>query len=336
MTADGPAAAQRRAARLLRWYPVTWRARYGAEFTELLLAELADRPRSWQRTADVVRSGLLARLTAVGLTSHRQEPAGQLRAGLATTGGALAAFGILGGAMLAQLTIGWQWGSPQAPATAAGTLVMSVAALIIGLVVVLAGAPVAFFTVVTLARDPARKLAWPAGLLAAGAGSLVIGAHHFQNSWPGTGGTAGHRGLMPAGMAAFSWASTLSVSSYWAHPAQLLRFPAAQQAWMVVSPVAAACLITGAAGLARRLPMPARLLAYLTRLAVAGALGAACFFAGAACWIFGQGSAHAGLFHAGVLDVAGLAVMTLALAAAVRATLSAREAIGRLARPAGG
>jgi hypothetical protein len=35
---DGPA---RRSALLLRWYPASWRARYGEEFTELLLAELA-------------------------------------------------------------------------------------------------------------------------------------------------------------------------------------------------------------------------------------------------------------------------------------------------------
>ena len=39
---------------LLRWYPRGWRARYGDEFAELLLAELAERPRGWRRTADVV------------------------------------------------------------------------------------------------------------------------------------------------------------------------------------------------------------------------------------------------------------------------------------------
>src|SRR5262249_12297330 len=43
----------RRAARLLRWYPAAWQARYGDEFTELLIAEFAERPRSWRRAADV-------------------------------------------------------------------------------------------------------------------------------------------------------------------------------------------------------------------------------------------------------------------------------------------
>jgi hypothetical protein len=56
----------RRTARLLRWYPPAWRARYGDEFTELLIAEFTERPRSWRRAVDVARGGLLARLTGAG------------------------------------------------------------------------------------------------------------------------------------------------------------------------------------------------------------------------------------------------------------------------------
>jgi hypothetical protein len=46
-----------RAARLLRWYPPAWRARYDDEFTELLIADITERPRSWARAADVMRGG---------------------------------------------------------------------------------------------------------------------------------------------------------------------------------------------------------------------------------------------------------------------------------------
>lgn len=42
MTPDRGDAGERHAARLLRWYPAAWRARYGAEFTELLLADPQD------------------------------------------------------------------------------------------------------------------------------------------------------------------------------------------------------------------------------------------------------------------------------------------------------
>jgi hypothetical protein len=102
------AAADRRAAALLRWYPAGWRARYGDEFAELLAADLAERPSCWRRTADIVRCGLSARLGEAGLTARALDPAAQVRASLATVSCELAAFLTLGLAMLAQLAIGWQ------------------------------------------------------------------------------------------------------------------------------------------------------------------------------------------------------------------------------------
>lgn len=53
--------AERRARRLLRWYPKAWRLRYGDEFAQLLVDDMAERPRSWQRAVDVARCGLAAR-----------------------------------------------------------------------------------------------------------------------------------------------------------------------------------------------------------------------------------------------------------------------------------
>jgi hypothetical protein len=57
----GRANAERRARRLLRWYPQAWRRRYGEEFVELLIADIEERPRSPRRTLDVARQGLAAR-----------------------------------------------------------------------------------------------------------------------------------------------------------------------------------------------------------------------------------------------------------------------------------
>jgi hypothetical protein len=72
---EGRAAPARRAARLLRWYPNGWRSRYGEEFTELLISEIAERPRFRSRTADVIRGGIVARLAVA------RQAAGQARAG---------------------------------------------------------------------------------------------------------------------------------------------------------------------------------------------------------------------------------------------------------------
>ncbi|MGH3166908.1 MAG: hypothetical protein ACRDN0_13610, partial [Trebonia sp.] len=66
---DTPAG--RHAARLLRWYPESWRARYGDEFTELLISDIEERPRSAARTLDVARGGIVARLTAAGLAGFQ-------------------------------------------------------------------------------------------------------------------------------------------------------------------------------------------------------------------------------------------------------------------------
>ena len=104
---------------LLRWYPASWRERYGEEFAELLLAELAEQPRAWRRTANVARCGLVARLVSAGLAGHCGHPAGPaaaVRACLGTLTCSLAIFLTFGTTMWAQLAVGWQWAPPASPA----------------------------------------------------------------------------------------------------------------------------------------------------------------------------------------------------------------------------
>jgi hypothetical protein len=96
--------AEDRAARLLRWYPKAWRSRYGEEFTELLIADLDERPRSRSRTADVIRGGIVARLADAGLSGYAPEAAAQVRASLASLVCCAAVFLGFGGAMWSQLT----------------------------------------------------------------------------------------------------------------------------------------------------------------------------------------------------------------------------------------
>ena len=228
---------ERRAARLLRWYPPSWRLRYGDEFIELLTSEFSERPASGRRTANVIGSGLLARLTSTGLSSHRLEPAAEVRAGLVSLGCAGAVFIAIGAAMWSQLTIGWQWAAPDTVGTTAAVVVMSGLMAAFVVVALLAAVPVVAAVLGRIFRHQADGLVRPSLLLLAGGSLLVVGAHHFGNGWPGTGGHPwSHQGLVPGGVAAFLWASTLSVSSYWAHPAALVGFPPAEVTWMVVSP----------------------------------------------------------------------------------------------------
>jgi hypothetical protein len=327
-------AEERRAARLLRWYPKTWRSRYGDEFVELLTSEFVDRPVSLRRTANVAWSGTVARLTRVGLTSHPLEPSEQVRAGLVSLGCALAVFIALGAAMLSQLTIGWQWARPNTMGTTAAMVVMS--AMMFGFVVlaVLAAVPVVTTVLNRIIRREAQGLVRPFLLLVLGASLVTIGARHFGNGWPGTGGHPwAHQGLVPGGVAAFLWASTLSISSYWAHPAALVHFPPAEVAWMVVSPLAMVSAIVGMVKIVRRLDMSPQLLRYERRIGTVAASAMAIFLAGTCCWVVDGGPGPRNLFHAGAIDVSGLALMAAASLVGLRALHQTRSlGASRLAR----
>jgi hypothetical protein len=332
----------RRAHWLLRWYPRNWRARYGEEFTELLIAEFAEQPRSWRRAADVARGGLFARLTSAGLTSadlpsaglpgDPHDPAAGQRASLATLACSVAVFLTAGATMWAQLAVGWEWAPPAAPGAAIAMAVMSAAMLLFTVLAVLAAAPAVAAAALASVRGQASMLRRPILLMAGGALVLILGGRHFGNAWPGTGARWWpHQGLVPGGVAAFSWACTLSLTSYWAHPAALASFPAAELAWMAVSPAAMLCLVTGAAQVVRRVRFSPRVLRHEAWVGSAALVGMAAFAGGALCWVIErgpepQGPGPQGLFRAGHIDAAGLAVMVIALAIGWQARQRARRA----------
>jgi hypothetical protein len=335
-----PKPAERQAARLLHWYPRSWRHRYGEEFTELLIADITERPRCRSRTLDVARGALVARLASAGLGGCAHEPADQIRASLTSLTLCLAVFLALGTAMWSQLTIGWQWSAPDTPATGVAMVLMSAAMFAFVLLAAAAVVPVAWHAAVHLDGDPAagrrsRRLLCPALLALGGATILFLGARHLGNGWPGTGGHRWHgQGLVPGGIGAFSWASTLSVSSFWAHPAALARLPAGELAWMALSPVAVAATAAGAATLVRRTPLSSRVLRYEAVLGSVTCAVMVVFLAGCLAWIVDGGAGPANLFHAGAIDVAATVLLTTALAVGQRAAREARR--GSLMHPGGG
>jgi hypothetical protein len=330
-----PARAVRRAQRLLRWYPRIWRERYEEEFAELLIAEMEERPRSAARTIDVVRGGIVARLTLAGLAGApvpgaAADPRRQVRVSLGTLGAALAVCLAFGAAMWSQLTIAWEWASPAdaTPPTMRATLVMSAAMLTFVAVAALAVLPI----LVAVARNFSRRLACPALVLLVAVVVLAGGGHHFGNGWPGTGGH-GEDGsvfpVIPAGLQAFAWALSLSITSFWAHPAALMAMPGAERYWMVDSAIALGAATVAAAMLVRRVELSPRLLAYETGLAALATAVMGVFLGGCAYWVcVGRGP---GLVHAGLIDVVGAAVLAIALALALQAQRTALRSL-RLAR----
>jgi hypothetical protein len=324
--------AQRSAKRLLRWYPRSWRERYGDEFEELLLAEWAERPRSARRTVNVVASGLVARLSHAGLTGPVLDGPAQAHASLAAFVVALAAFLALGVSMWSQLTIGWQWSPPDAVATAVAVIGMTVMVGVFALLALGAAAPVAWVVIKAFRQRTAQGLGRPVGLIGSGLAVLIVGSRHFGNGWPGTGGHPwAHQGLVPGGIAAFSWASTLSISSYWLHPLALSAFPPAEVAWMIGSPVALIAIAVGAATVVRRVQLSQRALRFEVRLGRVTAAAMVLFVIAAACWVLEGGAGPHGLFTSGAIDRVGLIAMVAAVVLAVRALGRART--GPLLRP---
>lgn len=312
---------------LLACYPRSWRRRYGEEFAELLRAEQAECGRSWLRAANVVAAGLRARLASAGLAGHPVDPESAARAGLATTTVSLAAAALAGVSIWARLAIGLQWSAPRSPELAWAMYLLSAALVVIAAAGILATTAVVRAGVLAISRGHTGTLRLPGALIAAGALVLVVGGRHFQNGWPGTGGhLLARQGLVPGGLAAFGWSETMWVTSYWVHPAALAAFPAGQVAWMVVSPAATLCLITGCALVARRLPRPIGTLRYQARVTAVGGAGVVLLAAGSLCWLAAAGHDRLPLLRVGVIGQASLIVIALAAIAGISAARQARTA----------
>ncbi len=304
-----------RAIRLLAWYPKEWRARYGDEFVELLVSEMLERPRSFGRALNVARNGTVARCAAAGLGGRPLDHDDGPRRSLVAIGAALSIFVVFGLAIWSQLTIGWQWSEPNTAATSSAMLVMSLAIVVFAALCVAAVVPFAWAILRGIVGERSGRLLRPLLLTVAGAGVLIVGTHHFANGWPGTGGHPwAHQGVVPGGVAAYAWASTLFVTSYWVHPAALSTFPTPEVAWMVVSPVALAAALVGVAKLIRRLAFTDGVLRYERELASAATVVMAAFFTGAALWVFDGGPGPRNLFHVGAIDIIDLMALAGAMA----------------------
>jgi hypothetical protein len=354
---DAPA---RRAERLLRWYPKPWRDRYGAEFTELLVSDISERPQSLRRSLDVVRGGVRARLADAGLAGFpvpvataaggagalaEQARQRQVSASLGAFSCALGAFLVFAAALWSQILINWQWfaklnsGLPatsmvrrldQAPGGEAFFAVFSTDAMLALLfLAVLAAVPVLAAVIGRIARGRQPRLISPAMVLVAALGVLFAGGRHFENDWVGTGG---HHALIPSGLAAFIWALTLFVSSWWAHPALFATLPAAERAWMALSPFVLAVVVASSTVLVRRVRLSPRVAAFEACLGLLGCVTMAAFVGCYGVWITEKVRLEPGLplgLTVGATQATIIALLVLTLAAAAQAARTAVRAVRR-------
>ena len=336
--------AKERAAELLLWYPQAWRDRYGEEFAELLIADIEERPRSVERTLDVARGGIMARLADAGLAGFPlAAPAGDgaelatarnrhATASLALMAAASAVFLVVGAAQWSQLLNAWVWqwrlparaGGP-APATSGleRTATLGTTAVIVVFLALAAAAAIPLLaTVAVRLKSPGfdgqrTLLAWPAAFLTGAVVALVIGGRSLENDWTGTGGL---HSPVPGGVAAYIWAVTLFVTAYWAHPAQLAAFPATELNWMLLCPLVIGVAIASAVLLVRRAGLSPRVMRFEVWTGVAGCAVMTAFLAiwGGYLWRAARGNGLS-LFHVGLFNDASTVVLALALLFGVQA-----------------
>jgi hypothetical protein len=313
-----PSRVDRRAEWLLRWYPRDWRARYGEEFLELLVAEIGEQPGNLGRTVDVAFSGLMARLAGLGLRGNTVDQSDRSRRCLATAGGALVVLLTFAVSMWSQLDIAERRADPTTRVTHQAIILMTIAVAVCLAATAIAAIPVTFISVVIASRRPELGLRRPVGLFVSATAVLAAGAVGFRHGWPGA-----HPGLPnsvgPGGVGGVLWAATIGVSAYWAHPSILFSLPVTEIAWMAVSSVAVAMAAGGATLTLRRIDVPPVALPFLGIAARVALAGLGLFVSGTLIWMVDGAAGPGNLFQAGTVDFIGLAVIGVALAVAGRA-----------------
>jgi hypothetical protein len=307
---------EREAQRLVRCYPKGWRARYGDEFTQLLIDELTDGDVSLTRKLDVLAHGVWTRLTYAGLAGSVLDSQRRMRSMIGALLVVSAVFVMLAVGVWAQLAVGWQWSAPAGAGTTAAMWLMSAGLFGLGALVVLVIALSAMLLVGAARRGRVDR--WRPVIVSLAAGAvLYLGCRHFGPHWPGTGG--GHAwsdsGLVPGWVARLGWAGTLWISSYWAHPVALGSFPTSELAWMVISPAAWVALIVSGAVTVRRLELTAKLQRLAVLLCVVAVTGMVVFLAGAVLWLYSDSGGPGSLFAVGAIDFAIVAMLVAGLIA---------------------
>ena len=96
-----------RVSRLLRWYPIDWRQRYGDEFEAVLASSLSDGKGGFRLSLDVAREGVATKLESAGFVGRSAPALERARASVTTVFAAILGF-LAAAAALAFYGKGWQ------------------------------------------------------------------------------------------------------------------------------------------------------------------------------------------------------------------------------------
>jgi hypothetical protein len=173
-----------RALRLLRWYPPSWRDRYGEEFVDHLEQEFKERPSNLGRSVNVMRKGVVARLGDVGLADSVAAPGAQSRAALGTSVALAALMVVVMVDFWSRAMLVWSGRTyhPIPVSATTGTLTVAVALVLVVLTVTLI--VVATCVVRQILRGRARPLVVPSSIAVVSGAFLLYRAYFPEVSIP--------------------------------------------------------------------------------------------------------------------------------------------------------
>ena len=169
---------ERRAARLLRWYPPAWRDRYGEEFIDHLEQEFTDRPVDRRRSINVARKGLVARIGDIGLSTTAATSC-DVRAALGTSIALIALMTVVMIDLWSRAMLAWSRREYHPIPVSATTGVLTVALTLLTVVLGTVFLAVAVFVGRQFLRGRARPILGPSLLAAASIGFLIYAARIF-------------------------------------------------------------------------------------------------------------------------------------------------------------
>lgn len=169
----------RRARRLLRWYPPAWRERYGEEFVDHLEQEFADRPTDYRRSANVMFKGLVARIGDLGFSNTAESAKGQTRAALGTGFALIALMVVVMLDFWSRAMLAWSGRRYHPIPVSATTGVLTVVMGLLLLVLVAIALFIAACVAREVIRGRARGLVGPSILAMSSGGVLIYVARFF-------------------------------------------------------------------------------------------------------------------------------------------------------------
>jgi hypothetical protein len=171
----------RRAERLLKFYPKTWRARYGVEFVDLMEQSLTDEPHKAKRTMNIALKSFKVRLGDLGVMGSTTEGANASRNALSTTTVLATFFSVFALFYWSSTMVSWN-SNPRIATSFTVSLwtgAITVSTMILVSTLVAIGVIFIFHALKFSVSKRERRFVWPLTLFLAAAVLIVNGVHQF-------------------------------------------------------------------------------------------------------------------------------------------------------------